>query len=220
MILLVDAGNTRIKWAWLSNQDMTPVQAASNEPAESWKRALQNSHRHPQKILVANVRGAAFATAFSAFTQQAFGLTPHYVQSQAVQLGVTNGYQLPSSLGVDRWLALLAARRERTEPCLLVSSGTALTIDALDAHGQHLGGFIVPGLRMLTECGASDAGQALAALVLRSLSALQAKSIPRIARLVLAGGDASTLAPLLGRPSELRDDLVLHGLSYLTRSDN
>ncbi len=218
MILLVDAGNTRIKWTWLSDQGLTPMQAAVYEASAPWTQNMADSQHRPQRILVANVRGPSFAAEFATFTQSAFGVTPEYPEAQPTQLGVTNGYRQPASLGIDRWLALLAARQEDAGPCLLVGGGTALTIDALSANGLHLGGLIVPGLKMLSDLQASQPSQALAALILQSLDVLQAREPTTAPRLLLAGGDAQTLAPLLGRPVDLRQDLVLRGLSLLALS--
>jgi len=191
------------------------MQAALYAPSAPWIQAMADSHDQPQRVLVANVRGPSFAAEFSAFTQSTFGVTPEYPEAQAAELGVTNGYRQPANLGIDRWLALLAARQDDAGPCLLVGGGTALTIDALSANGQHLGGLIVPGLKMLSDLHSTDPSQALVALILRSLAALQAREPATAPRLILAGGDAHTLARLLNNPCELRTDLVLRGLSLL-----
>ncbi len=179
---------------------------------------MRNSGSKPDRILASNVRGARFAAELSSFTQHAFGVTPEYPHAQAKQLGVTNGYQEPTRLGIDRWLGLIAARHEDLRPSLLVGSGTALTIDALTGQGQHLGGLIAPGMRILTALQASDPSTAIVSLIRRALAALQAYDPPTTPRLVLAGGDARALAPYFDATAELREDLVLSGLAQLALS--
>ena len=104
-----------------------------------------------EQIRVANVGGAEAAQQLTRWAQAHWGLTPGYAESLPALAGVTNGYREPARLGVDRWLALLAAWQELHAGAILVSAGTALTIDVLQDNGQHGGGYIVPGLRLMRD---------------------------------------------------------------------
>ena len=64
---------------------------------------------------------------------------------------MTSGYRDPERLGVDRWLALIAARERSKQPTVIVDAGSACTIDLLDSEGRHLGGYILPGLTAMGE---------------------------------------------------------------------
>ena len=79
---------------------------------------------------------------------------PRWVVSGASACGVTNGYDHPTRLGVDRWVALIGARhrilaRGAPRPILVVMVGTAVTVDALDTEGNFLGGLILPGFGLM-----------------------------------------------------------------------
>ncbi|MEX2353865.1 MAG: type III pantothenate kinase, partial [Gammaproteobacteria bacterium] len=70
---------------------------------------------------------------------------PEYVEVSAESNGVRNGYRDINQLGVDRWLAMIAARDKYNGNLCVVDCGSAVTIDMVDADGQHQGGYIIPG---------------------------------------------------------------------------
>jgi type III pantothenate kinase len=82
---------------------------------------------------------------------QAFQCAPIFACAQTERAGVVNGYKDISQMGVDRWLALLAAWDATGEACLVVDAGSAVTVDLLSGNGQHHGGYIVPRLRLMNE---------------------------------------------------------------------
>ena len=91
--------------------------------------------------------------------RETIGRPPEFASSTDTAAGVRNGYSNPAQLGVDRWLAVIGAFHRHRDACCVVDAGTALTIDGVDATGQHLGGFIVPGPRLMVESlltGTSD----------------------------------------------------------------
>ncbi len=143
MILEIDAGNTSLKWRWRG--------AAANsvrEPAQL--HAALAGGRTPDEVLICNVRGAEFAGELVAWTRREWGLPARFAKVARECGGVRIQYADPARLGADRWLAMLAGfRMSRGMGCLIVDSGTALTIDAVDAGGLHLGGYIMPGLASL-----------------------------------------------------------------------
>ncbi|MEI8297511.1 MAG: type III pantothenate kinase [Pseudomonadota bacterium] len=235
MILLLDAGNTRVKWAWLEYLEIAPAGAIAHDATHrSWQREIEADGHRPSRIVVANVAGPAFAAALTLWSRDHYAIEPEFIVATRQALGVTNGYIRPAALGVDRWLGLIAAWRSAARPTLIVHSGTALTVDTLDASGRHRGGLILPGVLMLGEARASlDHGGAalrdnvalpnlptdpvaltLAALADRACREF-AEQLGVVPRLLLTGGDARLLQPLLSQPVETVTDLVLTGLAIV-----
>jgi type III pantothenate kinase len=234
MILLLDVGNTRVKWAWLEYLEIAPSGAVAHDATHrSWQDEIEADGHRPSRIVVANVAGPAFAAALTLWSRDHYAIEPEFVLASERLLGVTNGYLRPAALGVDRWLALIAAWRSAPKASLVVNSGTALTVDTLDAAGRHRGGLIVPGVQMLTETRAPWArgnellaGRALAGLppdpVPLVLAALADRAVAEFAaaiggapRLILTGGDAQLLEPYLSQPAEVMPELVLTGLAIV-----
>ncbi len=238
--LLVDVGNSRTKWGLGKNGRIEPGEPFATETfnnnAETlaccWQSALP-----PVQVLVANVAGAEIARCLEAWTQRHWGLAPQFIRSEAAGFGVRNAYLSPGKLGVDRWVALVGARHTRQGPICLADCGTAITVDAMDAEGKHLGGVIAPGLMLMRRslvAGTSAlpfAGVAFHDRLARETSAaivsgtLQAAAgllercfreaairLGSETRLLLTGGDAQAIAPLLEIPFEVRSELVLEGL--------
>ena len=93
--------------------------------------------------------------------QQLWGITPEVALVQRGVAGVKPSYSDLSRLGVDRWLAMLAAFSVTQSECVVMSAGSALTADWLDASGNHLGGVIAPGYARLVESLHRDLAQVL-----------------------------------------------------------
>jgi type III pantothenate kinase len=238
MILLLDVGNTRVKWAWLEYLEIAPAGAVAHDATHrSWQGEIELDGHRPSRIVVANVAGPGFAAALTAWSVAHFALEPEFIRARTLLGGVRNAYARPAALGVDRWLGLVAAWRSAPRPTCIVNSGTALTVDTLDAAGNHCGGLIVPGAQMMAETrngfepdqellagaalydatanGASDSVPLmLAALADRSVAELAARVGAR-PRFLLTGGDARLLEPHLLSVPELVPDLVLTGLAIV-----
>lgn len=243
MRLLVDVGGSRLKWALARGRALEPMKALpwrerglSATLDEAWSALAA-----PASVWVADVRGEEALAPLSAWTAQHWGLAPRRVAVAAQAAGVRNGYDHPGQLGVDRWLALVAAHALGRGAVCVVDAGTALTADALSAEGHHLGGVIAPGLELMREAlGArtrasslSDTGArevfgrctedgisagcalALAGLVERCLAEARGRLGPAT-RCILTGGAAPQLAPLLTETVEQVPDLVLRGLALVT----
>jgi type III pantothenate kinase len=237
MILLLDAGTTRVKWAWLEYLEIAPAGAVAHDATHrSWQREIEADGHTPSRIVVANVAGPAFAAALTLWSRDHFAVEPEFILATEHAHGVTNGYLRPSALGVDRWLGLIAAWRSAPRrPTLIVAGGTALTVDALDGEGRHRGGLILPGVQMLGDARAAlevpapavTAGLpplagmpsdpvpfTLAGLAERACREF-ARQLGAEPRVLLTGGDARHLAPHLTGPVEAASDLVLTGLAIV-----
>ena len=146
MILEVDLGNTRGKWRLLdegrvrADGNLATAELHSGKPLAAW------SDLRPRRLRAANVAGAAVAAALEDCARRHFGLPVEFARVETSRAGVTCGYRDSGRLGVDRWLALLAAYKKDSRAALVVDCGSAVTLDLLDNGGRHLGGYIVPGL--------------------------------------------------------------------------
>ena len=155
MLLLIDAGNTRIKWSLVNGEDWL---CSSVLPAEQAGKLSQHITCHLdrlrtglhdiQQIWVSNVAGEEIARQICSNSAGMSG-QPHFVVALKAQCGVRNSYSNISQLGSDRWAALIAAWHLVQGKCLVVNSGTATTIDTLSEQGEFLGGLILPGVELM-----------------------------------------------------------------------
>lgn len=160
MNLLVDVGNTRIKWLMAGPHWLTPASAGRSESGRSAGGVLPHAPdlmsqleaawsalAPPLRVVVANVAGRAVQEALQSWIRRNWPATRlHIAVASAAQLGVTNHYGEPERLGSDRWVAMIGARQRIMGPVCVVDGGTAITLDALDATGRFLGGVILPGI--------------------------------------------------------------------------
>jgi type III pantothenate kinase len=153
MILLIDVGNTRLKWAWLTSTGLSDQQAVVHRDAkpELWTSALFDAGQQPERVLVSNVAGEAMAKTLAKLAKQVYGVKVEFVTATRQFLELTNGYLDPSLLGADRWLAVIGAWTKARSALCVVDAGTAVKVDSVDANGLHLGGLIVPGIHMMRE---------------------------------------------------------------------
>jgi len=153
MKLLVDIGNSRCKWA---QQDARGLQEQHgvNYTAETLGQLLDVHWRRwgtaPESVWVSNVAGQPMERQVRQWVMQHWACEVQFAHTHQQQGDVTNGYENPQQLGVDRWLAMVAARQlSLDKACLIVDCGTAVTLDVLNQRGVHQGGWIVPGLQTM-----------------------------------------------------------------------
>jgi type III pantothenate kinase len=153
MILVIDVGNTRLKWAWLTSTGLSDQQAVVHRDAKPglWTSALFESGQKPKRVLVSNVAGPVMAKTLSRLTKKVFRVNVEFITAAPEFHGLTNGYLDPKLLGADRWLGLIGAWTKARSALCVVDAGTAVKVDSVDASGQHLGGLIVPGIHMMRE---------------------------------------------------------------------
>lgn len=165
MKLLIDAGNSRTKWAWcppaLSHDHRWQVNALDNTQwlaPSTDAQLLRDAVHQADQVWLSNVAGARWLQGYPANTSLL-----HVMQSTTAALGLRNGYTDPAQLGSDRWCSLLAVWRQFAQPALVVTAGTAVTIDALmvttNADADFLGGSIQPGLRLMWQSLQQGAAQ-------------------------------------------------------------
>ncbi len=251
-LLLFDIGNTRIKWGVLVDGELRRTGSVAHETlVEGGFESL--TRRLPRRVdgaVACNVAGTEFATRFARAIGIHHGGDVRFVHSERAAFGVTNGYRRARALGVDRWVAMIGARAEFKSALCVVDAGTAITIDAVDKSGRHLGGQIIPGMKLMGEALRSDTsdigaaktrvrdpkpGAALfadgtdRALAWGALNAVcgaieratrTLRGLGQRPKIVLTGGDASRILAQLEGSIVHRPNLVLQGLATMTQSES
>lgn len=169
MLLLIDAGNTRVKWAL--------VPSGAREPGELGRWAASGMVEHAQllqladawrgqdivRVLISNVAGQAMRDALEQVLLRALGMQPvplEWFCSAATLGGVRNNYRNPTQLGCDRFASAIGAHALFPDQALIVATcGTATTIDAIAADGVFIGGMILPGLGLMASSLARNTAQ-------------------------------------------------------------
>jgi type III pantothenate kinase len=155
--LAVDVGNTRLKWALyeaaLPGASMVAHGAVFLEAIDQLAEGQWRDLPAPASMLGSIVAGEGIRRRTEE-QLEIWDVEPRWVVSGASACGVSNGYDHPTRLGVDRWVALIGARhrilaRGGPRPILVVMVGTAVTVDALDTEGNFLGGLILPGFGLM-----------------------------------------------------------------------
>lgn len=234
MILAVDAGNSRVKWALHDGRVFVRDGRVSHAELDALD-AQWSSLPEPASIVIANVAGDEMGLRLRRIAGR-WKASPRVAFSRQLQAGVANLYNEPAQLGVDRWAALIGARKFTSDACVVVNAGTAMTVDALTARGEFIGGIIVAGFDMMHEALAagtarlsaqrgdftpfprttrdaitSGAIQALCGAVERMRAAMLAEGHHDPA-LLFSGGAGELVAQYMGRQVRVVDNLVLEGL--------
>lgn len=239
MILLLDIGNSRVKWAVAEAGTIRVGGALAHDGRPADVVARLEVDDEPGSVWIGSVTGPAHEIAIAKAVTGRWHHAPHFVRSEAERLGLTNGYEDPRRLGVDRWLGMIAAWKRAGGACVVADAGTALTVDAVDDRGRHLGGIIAAGLSTSERAvlGATRFPTRTTPLALHDglgldteacvrqgarLSVLgaieRAAAVLPQARRFLTGGDAGLLAPGLARDWELRPALVFEGLLEIAQA--
>ncbi len=245
--LLIDIGNTRIKWARFEDGVLQPQSAS---PHADWsagtfvETVLQRGNRS-DRVLVSNVAGPRMADVVRTPVAQTWQMEAEFVASTPIAGGVRNAYPQAAKLGVDRWLAIIGAHALERDAVCVVSVGTAMTIDGVAADGRHLGGVIVPGPDLMVtsllkntsdiaqraQQGAAGDGlfadNTLGAIRQGADHALAAlieravgvmrRTLNETPKLLVTGGASDRVEKAIGLPYRAVPDLVLQGLAVLAR---
>ena len=151
MILLIDIGNSRIKWAFHQGDalhSITRVEYSECELGHDW--FAETTHT-PEAIFVVSVASQETESALIRACHKRWGKSATILQTGSLCAGVTNGYTRPSMLGVDRWAARIGEYRLSGRAVVVTDCGTACTADFVDNQGVHRGGAIIPGLQMMQQ---------------------------------------------------------------------
>ena len=241
--LLMDLGNTRWKMALAEGAGIAQLVSGTYDDQEGLRAAAM--HAVPGQVdgvWLASVVDADTTRIAISTLQGCLGVAPRQVRATDPMPDLVSGYRKPEQLGIDRLLAMVAARAAQSaQPHCVIDAGTAVTIDFVDPGGQHRGGFILPGRRMFRECLLANtsiprdqevdakavlgrdtatavalaARYAVAGIVERFVAGPHALFPGLEVRCFVGGGDAGHLMALLPRPCTKMDDLVLRGLAVM-----
>lgn len=238
MNLLLDAGNTR--WKWALEQDYTLVDSGVIDSHNVEKLETKLDDLVPQGLSGFRISSvvAEKNTKISEWGQRVLGLQARFAIVKKEHRGLTASYANVANLGVDRWLAMLAAWEKIRSACLIIDAGSALTVDYLDESGMHQGGLIVPGIAMMRralfektsavkvesiaishdwQLGCDTipcVSNGLSAMIKGFIAELVAKADKKV-KILITGGDALSVKSFLSQNVEVHDHLVLEGLLYL-----
>ena len=152
--LAIDIGNTRLKWAlYDSPRPGATLRAHGAEFLENIDKLADGSWSAlapPERMLGCAVAADAVKRRVEEQMEELWDVPVQWVVASAAEAGLVNGYDHPTRLGSDRWVAMIGARHRmlaqgEARPMVVVMIGTAVTVEAIDVHGKFLGGFILPG---------------------------------------------------------------------------
>ena len=248
MKLLIDIGNSKIKWATVKenqfkfgNAEVYDVQSLGELLCTLWKDL-----ETPELIIIANVGGQTVRDKITAWIKDHWSTQAEFVVPAVNAMGVTNAYSDPQKLGVDRWVNLIAAKKSYHSPVAIISCGTGITVDAMTADGQHQGGVIAPGINLMrlsllghtagcflpkgyerkqsswlgkrTEDGIISGSLIMAGAFINQCTERLFWEFGKKLHCVITGGDAEVLLPMLKAQYDYRPYLVLEGLAALVKS--
>lgn len=228
MNLLIDVGNTRIKFGWHDGRSWIVREDIAHGLIDTVDFAR---HSEPAQIVIAHVASAGLRAHLNVQLGRLAGKA-QWLSADQPRCGLTNGYADPARLGPDRWAAAIGAWQRLRQACVVVCAGTATTIDAIDGSGRFLGGLILPGHGLMLRALASGtaalplAAGACVALPDNTVDAIETgiryaqagaverfrQQMPANTPVVLSGGSASALSSLIAAPRIDIPNLVLEGL--------
>ncbi len=237
--LYLDIGNTRAKWLLDEGCQFKRGWVELGKGVD--KEALQAIADDVCFVAVSCVKDDEYVKTLASRVNDVWGVVLSVAVTSAAQLGLTCAYDEPSRLGIDRWLVMLAAWNRYKTPLCIVDCGSAITIDLVASNGLHMGGYILPGLRLGVESllrgtdkilvdfdnlneATLSAGQntteavyngalfSLDASVNAAMRMLRKECQGESCSLLLTGGDGRLLSELTTLESVYDEDLVLHGL--------
>ncbi|MBR9872524.1 MAG: type III pantothenate kinase [Gammaproteobacteria bacterium] len=158
MILLIDSGNTRIKWRLV--QGVGCVAEGTSELSEPEPfSGLEQYSEAVSRVCVSTVGSDASRGALEVAVAKVTAAPVAFYWSESQRGGLQSSYRDVSRMGADRWHAMVAAWERFQQGCAIIDAGSAVTVDYVGGDGTHIGGFILPGLRMMRRSLKLDAAR-------------------------------------------------------------
>ena len=156
--LLIDAGNTGLKWSILSGKELSDQRRCTyrqKSPQDCFDQILESHKNEIDDVYLVSVLGDAFIESIECSSEK-HKVTLHNITSQKDLAGIQNAYDEPDKLGADRLVAMIGAKHhykdsDQDTSFIIIDSGTATTVDAFDGSGKHYGGLILPGIDLCTQ---------------------------------------------------------------------
>ncbi|GHD39249.1 type III pantothenate kinase [Halioglobus pacificus] len=239
-VLQLDLGNTQGKWRLLGDTSVVARGVFSLDALPDFAGELSGLPAIEQ-CWVSSVAGTRANERLGECLRGALAITPHFAVAAAQFGDLVNSYSEPARMGVDRWLAMIAARERTQQRCCVVDAGSALTIDWIAENGEHEGGFIIPGAALMERALLLDTdrvrfqeaaeyrlspgvetSEAVRHGIALALAGAVQLSLDRqgfdvaSCELFYTGGAGLLLADLVGRGGDVCGDLVFEGLSRIS----
>jgi type III pantothenate kinase len=240
MKLLLDIGNSSVNWA-SEKKSQFFSQGSFIYNKNNFENSLEKNislTKNVSKILVSNVAGLEISNSLGSWVKKHSSLELWQSCVEKKFKGLKTSYSETQQMGIDRWLSMVAGWEKHQSSLCVVSCGTALTIDSVDSKGNHLGGYIIPGIDLMQKIliantekininignnpsidYASDTKTAVnngaffasVSIIDRVVNKLLTElgSMPKC---IISGGNASLVKPLLEHRFEYEPNLVLRGL--------
>jgi type III pantothenate kinase len=154
MNLLIDIGNTRLKWCLEEKGRFEKVHPIEYKAVafEKELHSIWSQIKSPCLLAISSVSEKVITTQVINIAKKLWPLARIFIaKSTSIAFSVSNAYKQPESLGVDRWLGLIALHHYYPGNSCIASCGSAITVDCLDKTGEHLGGVISPGLQLMKQ---------------------------------------------------------------------
>lgn len=233
MIVEIDIGNSFLKWRL--REPARGVLCRGRQPTDAPLDGLVARWQAADRVWVSSVAQPRVDEKLTAALQAAACPSPVFAATSAQAAGVRNSYAEPAAMGVDRWLAMLAAWSLAGRALCVVDCGSAITIDYLDDRGHHQGGYILPGMRSLQQAllgntarvfvdrapqdfcprpgtSTSEAVAQGGDFIFDAIAQRLAQELGPQRPLFITGGDGELFCQRVGR-GEWLPDLVLDGLA-------
>lgn len=238
MNLDIDIGNTFLKWRLVSGKEV--VQKGSILTSEFGVAAFQSiADIAIETVRIGSVASAERDERLVEVCQTLWQLDAVFAKTSMQCAGVINSYQDPSKMGVDRWLAMIAAYKAVNKAVVVIDCGSAITVDYLSAEGKHQGGYIIPGLRLMRESllqntaqvrfekdhigvvthpGVSTAEAVLhgSSYLFKALARELKRDLASEVDMFITGGDGALMHELVAA-GRYEPDLVMDGLVWVCR---
>jgi type III pantothenate kinase len=233
MILCIDAGNSRVKWRLTDSGKMLAQGAQLTSEVVEGKNIDFSDIKSLHEVRIASVAGEKIVEQLQEQMHQQFSVPVRLAAVSATLGELSCAYEDPQTLGVDRWLAIAAAHRQYQEPVMVIDAGSAITIDIVGPGGQHVGGYIAPGLRLMHDAlwdntsdvrvvgsgaeqlwlpGKNTQQAVNKGCLLAAVSTIESLASQFPVRIVITGGDAKILMQAISLNAESHSNLVLDGM--------
>ena len=246
--LLVDLGNSAAKWVQhekgcASGQSTMLKQYYPKNISAAFFIDCWRSINKPERIIVSCVADDQIWQSLQEACEELWSLTAEKVSTVKKGFGLSNGYNEPTELGVDRWCGMIGASQETESDFIVADCGSAITVDVVTSSGQHLGGYILPGIAMMKKSLATDTadvhlkteptkvsltpGNSMVGCVESGVHLAAVKLIESVyenqlqrnenVQCFITGGDAAVLSELLSVKCAMIPDLVIRGLAVIAK---
>jgi type III pantothenate kinase len=233
MILCIDAGNSRIKWRLTDNGQQQAQGTQLTSEVVDGKNIDFYNIKPPSEVRIASVAGDKIVELLREQLVKQFSVPIRLARVSATVGELSGAYEEPQTLGIDRWLAIAAAHQQYQEPIMVIDAGSAITIDIVGPGGQHIGGYIAPGLRLMHDAlwdntsdvrvvgsgteelwlpGKNTQQAVNKGCLLAAVSTIESLASQFPVRIVITGGDAKILMQAISLNAESHSNLVLDGM--------